>query len=149
MAVVAVDAVVDIAIHLRVVKGVRIVPAMFMTSCARELRVVARKQVARRALAIRIAMVDGERCVVRVSEPRCGDPTACAVTILTGCCEDTGIRRRGMRRVAAVVVVGLMASKASGGQCRVIAVRMTVAAVRWRHFVRTGKRECGVVVVKG
>ena len=93
MAVVAIDAVVDIAIHPRVVKSVGIIAAMFMAVCARELRIVARKQVARYALAIRIAMVDGERGVRRVIEPRCGDPTACTVAVLTGCCENAGIRR--------------------------------------------------------
>lgn len=94
MALVAVDAVVDIAIHLRVVKGAGIVAAMFMASCARELRIVARHQVACRALAIRIAMADGELRVLRVRESRCGDPTACIVASLTGCCEDAGILRR-------------------------------------------------------
>ena len=92
MAVVAIDAVVDIATHLGMVKGVGIVGAMFMAVCAGEFRIVARNQVARRALAIRIAMADGERCVVRVIEPGCGYPTARAVAVLTGGCEDAGIR---------------------------------------------------------
>ena len=47
MAVVAVDAVIDIAIHPRVVKCVGIIAAMFMAVCARELRIVARNLVAR------------------------------------------------------------------------------------------------------
>lgn len=47
MALIAIDAVVDIAIHPRVGKGVGIVGAMFMASCARELRIVARNLVAR------------------------------------------------------------------------------------------------------
>ena len=54
-----------------------------------------------------------------------------------------------MRRAAGVVVLGLMASEAGGRQRCVIGVCVTVAAVSWRHFVRTGKGKSGVVVIKG
>lgn len=54
-----------------------------------------------------------------------------------------------MRRVAGLVVVGLMASEAGGRQGCVVAVGMAVATVRRRHFVRARKREGGVVVIKG
>jgi len=59
------------------------------------------------------------------------------------------LRLRGMPGIRRIVVVRLMASDTSGGQRRVIAIHMTVAAVRRRDFVRAGKGEGGVVVIKG
>jgi len=147
MAVIAVDAVVHIPVDLWVLKIVRVVASV--APCALELRIVTRNQVARCALAICVAMVDGELCVVRVNEPRRRDPCARRMAVGARCREDKGIRRRGVRWIAGVVVIRLMTSDASGGQGRVIAGGVAVAAVGRRHHMQSRQREGSIVVIEG
>ena len=77
MALITRRATVHIPIYVRVLEVSWIVAAMFMTIRARELRVVSRNQVARRALAVCIAMTSGELRVVAVGERPAG-PVDCA-----------------------------------------------------------------------
>ena len=72
MALITRRATVHIPIYVRVLEVSWIVAAMFMTIRARELRVVSRNQVARRALAVCIAMTRGELRVVAVRERPAG-----------------------------------------------------------------------------
>ena len=141
MALITVDAVVDISVHIGVVEIVRVIATM--ASGALEDRVIIGVDVARGAHTIGTAVSDREPRVLRVVE------------------RGVGPRRRGMARrargreelrlcrvarVGRVVVIGLMAADASGRQCRVVAVDVAERTSRGR--VGTGQRECRVVVVE-
>lgn len=144
MAVIAIDAVVDIARDMVVLEVVGVITAV----ATRALKdgVVIRIDVAGRAHVIRATMIRRKGCVLRVVEARSG-PIRGVMAVLAGCGEELGLcRMAGVRRV---VVIRLMASDASGRQRCVIAVRVAVAALPRRRFVRTGQGERGVVVIKG
>lgn len=144
MALIAVDAVVDIARDPVVVEVVGVVVAV--ASRALKDGVVVRVNVASRAHVVRAAMACRERRVLCVVEGRAG-PTRGVMAVLAGCREELRLRR--MAGICRLVVVRLMASVANRGQCCVIAVGVAVATLPRRHLVRTGKRKSGVVVIKG
>jgi len=144
MALVAVDAVVDIARDVVVVEVVWVVPSV--ASRALKNRVVVRVSVTGGAYVIRAAMVSRERRVLRVVEGRAG-PTGRVMAVLARSREELGLcRMSGVRRI---VVVRLMASDTSGRQRCVVAVDVTITTLPGRHEVRTGKGEGGVVVIEG
>ena len=144
MALIAVDAVVDVPVDSRVLEVVGVVSSV--ATRALKNRIVARIDVAGRAHIIRTAVVGWEPRVLRVVE-RGVRPTGCVMATLAGRREELWLC--GMAGIARVVVIGLMAPNACSGQGRVIAVDVTLIAVpRWRR-VRTGKRKCSVVVIEG
>lgn len=142
-------ATVDIPIHVWVLEVGGIVAAMFVTIRARELRVVSRNQVARRALAIRVAVIDGELRVIRVIEPRRGAPRARVVAARACRCEDRGIQPRRVRWTGGVVVIVLVAADTRRRQSRVVAVDVAIGALPGRHDMRTGQGKSSVVVIEG
>ena len=144
MALIAVDAVVDIAVHLRVTEVVGVIASV----AARALkdRIVAGVDVAGRAHAPCAAMVRWELRVLCVVEGRV-QPIRRVVAGLTGRWEELRLRR--MAGIGRVVVVGLVAADARDWQCCVIAVDMAIAALARRRSVRSRKGESRVVVIKG
>ena len=109
MALVAVHAVVHIPAHVRVPKIVGVVIAM--AARALEYRVVTTINVAGGALAVGIAMGDGELGVVGMRERRAGPSAGAHAVAGSALCnrEERDVRARGMGRVGGPVVVGLMA----------------------------------------
>jgi len=107
--VVTVHAVVHIPVHIRVLEVVGVIAAM--AARALELRIVSADNVASRALAVCVAMVDGELRVLRVIKSRPGPIARAHAVAGPARCgrEENAIRRRGMRRVSGAVVIGLMA----------------------------------------
>jgi hypothetical protein len=107
-----------------------VIAAMFMTIRARELRVVSRNQVARRALAVCVAMTGGEPRVVAVWE-RSASPVgrahAVAGSALCGR-EESRVLRRGMRWTGRAVVIALMAVNARIAVKAVVVVNVAVCA---------------------
>ena len=69
------------------------------------------------------------------------------MAVLAGCGEE--LRLRGVARIGRVVVIGLMATNAGRRQRRVIVVDVAIGALPRRRRVRTGQRECGLVVIEG
>ena len=127
MALIAVNAVVDISGHVVVLEVIGVVAAM--ASGALEDGVVVRINVARRANIVRIAVAGRELSVLRVVKGRVG-PGCGVVTVLAGRREELGLR--GVTRVGGVVVIGLMAANASGRQGRVVVIDMAVGTdARW------------------
>ena|SRR5215472_14245944 len=144
MALIAVDAVVDIARDVVVVEVVGVVPSV--APGALKNRVVVRVGVAGRAHVVRVTVVRRERRVLSVVEGRAG-PTGRVMAVLARGREELGLCRvSGVRRI---VVVRLMASDASSRQRCVVAVDVTIATLPGRHEVRTGKGEGGLVVIEG
>ena len=143
MALVAVDAVVHIPIHVLVVEVSGVVAAV--ATRALEYCVVAGINVAGSTHAVGVAMVDRELCVLRVIECRTG-PGGRVVAVRASSRKELRLRR--VARIACVVVVRLMATDACQGQRRVVAVDMAVRANTRRHHVRTGKGERSVVVIE-
>ena len=145
MALVAVDAVVHIPIHVLVVEVSGIVAAV--ATRALEYCVVAGINVAGSTHAVGVAMVDRELGVLRVIECRTG-PGGRVVAVRASSRKELRLRR--VARIGRVVVVRLMATDARQGQRRVVAVDMAVRANTRRHHVRTGKGErCVVVIERG
>ena len=143
VALVAVNAVVDIARHLIVLEIIRIISAM--ASGALEYGVVIGICVARRADSTRITVSDRERRVLRMVEYRAG-PRCRVVARLAGRREKLRLRRMaGIRRV---VVVGLMTADAGCGQSGVVVVDVAIGTLPRRNRVRSRQRERRVVVVK-
>ena len=144
MALIAVDAVVDIARDVVVVEVVGVVPSV--APGALKNRVVVRVGVAGGAHVVRVTVVRRERRVLSVVEGRAG-PTGRVMAVLARGREELGLCRvSGVRRI---VVVRLMASDASSRQRCVVAVDVTIATLPGRHEVRTGKGEGGLVVIEG
>ena len=143
VALVAVDAVVHIPVHVRVVEVSGVVAAM--TACALEYRVVVGINVAGSAHTVGVAMVDRELRVLRVIERGTG-PGGGFVAVQA--CGRKELRLRRVARIGRVVVVRLMATDARQGQRGVVAVDMAVGAHTRRHHVRTGKGERSVVVIE-
>ena len=146
MALITINAVVDITADIRVVEIGRVIAAMVMASGARKDGVVVRTNVARGAHVIRIAVIRRELRVLRVIESR-PHPRGRVVAGRARGWEE--LRLRLVARVRRVVVVRLMAANARDGQRRVIVVDVAVRANPWRHQMRARQRECGVVVVEG
>ena len=133
MALVAVNAVVDISRDVLVMEIRRVVVAV--TPRALKHRVVIRIRVAGRANVVRVPVARRERCVLRMIES-CPRPGSRVVTSLARgwkklrlCCV-TGIRR--------VVVVRLVTADARGRQCCVVIVHVAVGAHARRSLVRPG-----------
>jgi len=149
MALVAVSAVVHIPVHVRVLKIVGVVIAM--AARALEHRVVSTVNVAGGALAVGVAMGDGELGVVRMRERRAGPRAGAYAVAGSALCnrEERGVRARGMSRVGGSVVVGLMAGAARVAVQVVIVVDVTVSAYPWRNGVHSDQGETCVVVIKG
>lgn len=143
VALIAINAVVDIARHLVMLEIVRVISAM--TSGALEDGVIIGIRVAGRADSARVAMTGWERRVLGMVKCRPG-PGRCVVAGLTSRREELRLRRMaGIRRV---VVVGLMTSDACCRQRRVVIVDVAVGALPRRHRMRSGQRECRVVVIE-
>jgi len=109
MALVTVDAVVNIPVHVLVMEVGGVVVAM--TSRALEDRVVTTINVARGALAVCVAMTGGKSRVIGMRERATGPiGSAHAVTRPALCNrEERDVRGRGMGWVGGPVVVALMA----------------------------------------
>jgi len=115
MALVAVHAVVHIPLDAVVV---RVGLGLGMAIGALENRVVVRIRMARRTHAIRVAMVDRERRVLRVIE-RCIQPVRGVMAVLASRREELRLRR--VSRVGRAVIVGEVARNAQvAGQIVVI-----------------------------
>jgi len=63
-------------------------------------------------------------------------------------CGREELRLRGVTRVCAGVVIRLMAAETGSRQRGVVVVYVAVCTFARRHHVRSGQRECGVVVVE-
>lgn len=144
MALIAVDAVVDVARHAFVLEIVGIISAM--TSSALEDRVVIRIGVASGADVVGIPVTGRELGVLRVVERRVCPGTG-VVAVLAGSREELRLRR--VAGIRGLVVVALMATDTGCRQCGVVIVDVAVGAFpRWR-LVRSRQRECRVVVIEG
>ena len=128
MALVAVDAVVDISRNVVVMEVVCVIAAM--AAGALENRVVVGVDMTRRTHATRVAMAGWKLRVLRMVKGR-ARPCGCVVAILAGRGEELRLRR--VARVGGVVVVGLVAADASRRQRRVVVVDVAVTANAWRH----------------
>ena len=107
MTLVTVDAVVDVAVNVRVTEIVRIVAAM--AARALEDRIVIRVRVARGASTVGVAMVHREPGVLRVIESGAG-PGGGVMAVLARSREE--LRLRLVTGIGRVVVIGLMATDA-------------------------------------
>ena len=143
MALVTIDAVVNVARDALMLEIVGIVTAV--TTGALEHGVVIRVDVAGGAYVICIAVTGWKWRVLRVIERRIR-PRARVMAVLTGSGKE--LRLRSVARVCAGVVIRLMTADASCRQSRVVVVYVAVCAFARRHHVRSGQRECGVVVVE-
>jgi len=141
---VAVDAVVHIAGHIRVLEVVRVIAAV--TTRALENRVIVRVDVAGRANSTSIAVAGRELRVLGMVKARV-QPVGSAVAVLARCREELGLRR--MARIRRVVVILQVASDARCRQRGVVVVNVAVHTLPRGHGVRPGQRKRGIVVVKG
>lgn len=143
VALVTIDAVVDIARHLIVLEIVGIISAM--ASGALEDGVVIGVGVAGRAHAAGVAVSNRERRVLRVVECRpC--PRRCVMAGLAS--RRKKLRLRRVAGVCRIVVVRLMTADAGCRQRRVVVVDVAIGALPGRHGVGTRQRERGVVVIE-
>ena len=112
MAMVAIDAVVHVPVHVRMLEVARVVVSM--AARALPYRVVTSVDVARRAVATCIAMGDWELGVVSVWERRTGPIAGAHAVAGPARCnrEERGVYAGGMGRVCGSVVVSLMACAA-------------------------------------
>jgi hypothetical protein len=144
VALVTVDAVVDVSRNLIMMEIVRVVPAM--AAGALKDRVVVRVDVAGGANIVGSAVVRGKLRVLRVVERRAG-PCCRVVAVLARRGEE--LRLGLVSRIRRLVVVVRMAAIARGRQRGVVAVHVAIGALsRW---YRVGAREgegC-VVVIEG
>ena len=131
MALVTVNAVVHIPVHVRVAEVSGIVAAM--AGRALEYRIVVRVRMARGANTIGVAMVNRESRVLRVVKRRTS-PCGRVVAVLARRREE--LRLRFVARIRRVVVVGLMAADTRRRQSRVVVVDMTIGAHPRRYQVR-------------
>ena len=130
VALIAVDAVVDIAWNVIVLEVIRIVVAV--ASRALENGVVGGVRMARGAHVIGVAVVCRELGVLPVIE-RGTRPCRRVVAGLAGGGEELRLRR--VSGIGRVVVIGLVAANASGWQGGVVVVDVTIAALPWRDRV--------------
>ena len=112
MAVVAINAVVHIPVHVRVLEVSGVVIAM--AARALEYRVVSTIRVACGAYAVCIAMAGGKLRVGGMRERRAGPIDRAHAVAGPALCgwEESGVLRRGMRWTGRAVVIGLMAGDA-------------------------------------
>ena len=94
-----------------------------MATGALENRVVVRIDVARRTNVVRIAVTGWERRVLRMIERRTGPGTR--VVAVLACCREE-LRLRGVARIRAVIVIGLMAADTLSRQSRVVTVYVAI-----------------------
>jgi len=143
MALVTVNAVVHIPVHILVVEVGGVVASV--ATRALEYGVVVRIRVARGANTVCAAMVDRELRVLRVVEGRTS-PGGRGMAGRTGGREE--LRLRSMAGVGGVVVIGLMAADTGNGQRSVVAVDVAVGAYPRRDSMGSGQGECRVGVIK-
>jgi len=142
VALVAVHAVIDVAVDLRVVEIVRVVATMAL--CALEDRIVVRIRMAGRAHAIRVSVSDRKARVLRVVEVRRNPRSGRVARRTLRRREERGLCR--MPRIRRRVVSSQMAANTRQRQRRVVVVHMTGSA---RHgCVEACQRERRVVVVE-
>ena len=130
MALVTIDAVVNVARDALMLKIVGIVTAV--TTGALEDGVVIRVDVAGRANVIRVAVTGWKWGVLRVIK-RGIRPGTRVMAVLAGSREELRLRR--MARICAVVVIRLMTADAGGRQSRVVVVYVAICAFARRHQV--------------
>ena len=148
MAVVAINAVVHIPIHIRVLEIGGIIIAM--AARALEYRVVSTIRVARGAYAVCVAMAGGKLCVGGVRERRAGPIDRAHAVAGPALCgrEESGVLRGGMRWTGRAIVIGLMAADAGIAVQAVVVVNVAVGAHPRRHGVLSHQCEARVVVIK-
>ena len=95
-----------------------------------EHRVIIRIRMARGAIAVCVAMVNREPCVLRVIERRTG-PGGRVMAVRAGGREE--LRLRGVPGIRGVIVIGLMAADTGRGQRSVVAIDVAVGACPGRH----------------
>ncbi len=143
VALIAIDAVVDVPRNVVVLEIVGVIAAM--ASRALEDGVVVRIRMARGAHVIGVAVAGRELRVLSVIE--CGPRPRCRVVAgLAGRREELRLRR--VPWIRRVVVVRLVAPNAGRRQRGVVVVHMAVAALPRRDGVRPSQWECCVVVVE-
>jgi len=129
MALITVNAVVDVTLHAGMVAvGLRRRVAVR----ALKDRIVIRIGMARRAHVVGVAVIRRKLRVLRVIEG-CARPGRGVMAVLARRWEELRLCR--MARVRRVVVIGLMAADACGRQRRVVVIHMAVAALPRRHRV--------------
>ena len=143
MALVTVDAVVDIPVYVLVMEIVRVIAVM--ATRALEYRIVVRVGVARRAHTVRVAVIYVEPGVVE-----CGARPVrrlpCGVTRVAR----SGKARCLVVRIRRVVVIRHMAAGADRRQRRIVVVHVAQGAGYGRTGVGTQKRERRLrIVIKG
>lgn len=143
MALVTVNAVVDVSRHFLVLEVVRIV--IPVASRALEYGIVIRIDMARRADVVRVAMTRRELRVLLMVKRRVV-PVRCVVAVLASRREE--LRLCLMSRIRRVVVIGRMAAVAVCRQSRVVVVDVAIHAMPWRCLMRTSERESSVVVIE-
>lgn len=137
MALVAVHAVVHVALHALVV---RIGLGFGVAVRTSKHRIVVGVRVAGRAHAVGVAMVQREPGVIELAvRPLDGVMAGGA-----GGRETSG----NMVRVGGVLIIGLVATVAVGGQVAVVVVDVAIGAGARRHSVRPGEREARLAVVE-
>lgn len=145
MALVAVNAVVNVARDVVVMEVGRVVVSM--APSALEHRVVIRIRMAGSADVIRVSVTRWELRVLRVIECR-SRPRRGVVAGLAGGREELWLRR--VSWIRRVVVVRLVAADARCRQGRVVVVDVAIRANAWRYQVRSRQRErCVVVIERG
>ena len=149
MAVVAIDAVVHIPVHVRVLEVGGVVIAM--AARALEYRVVSTIRVACGAYAVCVAMTGGKLRVCGVRERPAGPVDRAHAVAGPALCgwEESGVLRRGMCWIGCVVVIGLVAADAGVAVEAVIVVHVAVGAHSRRHGVLSHQCEARIVVIKG
>ena len=143
MALITINAVVDIARHVVVLEIVRIVAAM--APGALEDGVVIRVDMARRAHFVGVAVGDRKLRVLGVVEGGAG-PGGRIVAVLARRGEK--LRLRGVPGIRSVVVIGLVAPNTRRRQGRVIVVYVAIRTYPGGNYVGPGEWEGRVVVVE-
>lgn len=143
MALVAINAVVDVSRYLIVLEVVGVVSAM--ASRALEHRVVIGVRMAGRADPVRVAVRRRELCVLRVIECRSG-PGCRVMAVLARRREELWLRR--VARVRGVLVIGLVTAVTRRGERSVIAVHVAIRTLPRRNRMRASQRESRVVVIE-
>lgn len=143
MALVAIDAVVDVALHALVI-SVRLI--LRVAIGALENGIVVRIRVACGADIVGVPVIRWEGCVLCVIES-CIQPVRRVVARLAGGREKLRLRR--VSRVCSLVVIGLMATDAGCRQCGVVVIDVAIDALARRDRVGTSEGEGCRVVVEG
>lgn len=100
---------------------------------------------ARLADIVRVPVSGGELRVLRVVEGRIR-PRSRVVAVLASCREKLRLRR--VSRVGSLVIVGLVATDASGRQSCVVIVDVAIGALSRRRLMRSRQREGRIVVIE-